>query len=249
MGVHDEIRHWWDEDAATYDDSPNHRPPTAAERAAWTGALERLLPEAPARILDCGAGTGFLSLTAARLGHHVTAVDVSPAMLSRLSARAADEGLAIETIEGRADEVATGGYDAVMERHLLWTLPDPVKALTAWRNAARVGGRFVSFGHRWQPADRLEVLRARGRQWFHRLQGRPSDHHGAYPESIRTELSSPGAGNEPSTTVELLDEAGWQAPRLVHLADVDWAISLRLGPVERLLGVTPRFAVVATKRD
>jgi 2-polyprenyl-3-methyl-5-hydroxy-6-metoxy-1,4-benzoquinol methylase len=35
-----------------------------------------------------GAGTGFLSLAAAQLGYTVTAVDLSPAMLQRLTSKA-----------------------------------------------------------------------------------------------------------------------------------------------------------------
>ena len=88
MAILDEIRRFWDDDAATYDDAPAHRPTSAAVQAAWTAALEALLPPAPARVLDCGAGTGFLSLIAARLGHRVTALDLSPQMLAGLSASA-----------------------------------------------------------------------------------------------------------------------------------------------------------------
>jgi hypothetical protein len=40
-------------------------------------------------------------------------------------------------------------------------------------------------------------------------------------------------------------EAGWVAPRLVRLRDVEWASTLEKRLPERLLGVTPRFAVVA----
>ena len=32
-----------------------------------------------------------------------------------------------------------GPFDAVVERHLLWTLPDPGAALVAWRQAAPTG--------------------------------------------------------------------------------------------------------------
>ncbi|MDQ3886342.1 MAG: methyltransferase domain-containing protein, partial [Actinomycetota bacterium] len=87
------IRQFWDADAASYDRSASHHPSTALERAAWAGTLARLMPAPPARILDVGAGTGFLSLIAARLGHRVTAVDLSAEMLNRLQVKAAAEGL------------------------------------------------------------------------------------------------------------------------------------------------------------
>src|ERR1700716_762151 len=85
MAVLDDVRAWWDADAPGYDSVPHHHPTDPAVRAAWNAALPRHLPPVPSRILDCGAGTGFLSLTAARLGHRVVALDLSAAMLDRLS--------------------------------------------------------------------------------------------------------------------------------------------------------------------
>jgi 2-polyprenyl-3-methyl-5-hydroxy-6-metoxy-1,4-benzoquinol methylase len=105
LPVLDEIRDWSDDDAATYDNAPGHRPRPLAERAAWSAALARPLPPPPARVLDCGAGTGFLGLIGARLGHQVTALDLSGQTLVRLRATAAAAGLAIETVEGPADQV------------------------------------------------------------------------------------------------------------------------------------------------
>ena len=46
-GVADEIREFWDEDAATYDLSPAHYPRRPQEQAAWAATLRRLRP-APA---------------------------------------------------------------------------------------------------------------------------------------------------------------------------------------------------------
>ncbi|MGH2650812.1 MAG: SAM-dependent methyltransferase, partial [Actinomycetota bacterium] len=67
--VHDRIRDWWDRDAGTYDRSASHAMTDPVEAAAWRAALQRLLPDPPARVLDVGAGTGALSLLAAELGH------------------------------------------------------------------------------------------------------------------------------------------------------------------------------------
>ena len=164
MAILDEIRRFWDDDAATYDDAPGHRPRSPAVQAAWTAALEALLPPAPARVLDCGAGTGFLSLIAARLGHRVTALDLSPGMLaSAFGAAAGAEDLDIAVVVAPAHEPPREphGFDAVIERHLLWTLPDPVAALRAWR-AAAPSGRLVAVESLWGEADPLEALRGTG---------------------------------------------------------------------------------------
>ncbi|HEX3460843.1 MAG TPA: class I SAM-dependent methyltransferase [Acidimicrobiales bacterium] len=243
MALQDQIRAWWDEDAATYDNSATHRPRRPAERAAWTAAIARLLPAAPSRVLDCGAGTGFLSLIAARLGHQVTAVELSGRMLAKLHPAAAAEGLAIQTVEGPADGAPSGHYDVVMERHLLWTLPDPEKALVAWRTAVTAGGRLISIGHM-----RESPGRARVRGWLHQRQGRPPDHHSEYPDSIRAGLPLVTASMDPSLSVEIAGRAGWHAPQLERLRDVEWAELLSVSGVERLLGVPPRYAVVAVNR-
>jgi len=68
---------------------------SAAERAAWTSILSRLLPS-QGRVLDVGSGTGFVALAAARLGLQVTAADISSGMLQRLQAAADKERLSIE---------------------------------------------------------------------------------------------------------------------------------------------------------
>ncbi|MST35360.1 SAM-dependent methyltransferase, partial [Acidimicrobiaceae bacterium USS-CC1] len=44
MDIHDEIRRYWDADAAVYDDVPRHRPTDAGELSAWSATLARLLP-------------------------------------------------------------------------------------------------------------------------------------------------------------------------------------------------------------
>lgn len=240
MTLQDEIRAWWDEDAATYDDSATHRPRRPAERAAWTAALARLLPAPSSRVLDCGAGTGFLSLIAARLGHQVTAVDLSGRMLAKLQQAAAGDGLTIQTVEGPADVAPAGHYDVVMERHLLWTLPDPEAALAAWRTAVSPGGRLISIGHMRESPGRAQV-----RGWLHQWEGRAPDHHGDYPDSIVAALPHATASMDPSLSVEMARRAGWRAPQLERLRDVEWAELLSVSRVERMLGVPPRYAVVA----
>jgi len=243
MSSSDEIRRYWDVDSATYDDAKGHRPTSSAEQAAWLTALSRLLPPAPARVLDCGAGTGFLSLIAARIGHEVTALDLSPGMLARLREHAAGEGLRVEVVEGPADRPPDGPFDAVMERHLLWTLLDPVATLRAWRAVAPAGRLLVVEGL-WGGADPLEALRSRGRQAIRRIRGRPGDHHASYRPELQASLPF-GRGTHPSAVLDAVASAGWRHPRLERLRDVEWAASLELGLPERLFGVPPRFVVSA----
>ncbi|HSS08844.1 MAG TPA: hypothetical protein VLL25_03110, partial [Acidimicrobiales bacterium] len=99
----------------------------------------------------------------------------------------------------------------------------------------------------WGSADRVETWRAHARGLLRRWQRRPPDHHGEYPAEIRASLPL-GTGTHPSVLAELVETAGWHAPRLERLRDVEWASSLTFSPLERLLGLAPRFALVAEAR-
>jgi SAM-dependent methyltransferase len=238
------VRAWWDADADTYDHSSDHGWAAAspAVRAAWNAALHRFLPGPGSRVLDVGAGTGFLSLAAARLGHRVTALDLSEGMLARLGEHADREGLTVEVVHGGAEDPPPGPFDAVIERHLMWTLPDPEAALTAWR-AAAPEGRLVLFEGLWGRSDPVEALRGQAREGLRRLRGDPDHHHGSYdPETVAKLPLARGAS--PDQLVDLVEAAGWGPVRLERLGDVEWAQLLQLPASARLLGVTPKFAVV-----
>jgi SAM-dependent methyltransferase len=243
MGFHDEIRRYWDEDSATYDNAPGHRPTAPAEQAAWATALARLLPPPPARVLDVGAGTGFLSLMAARLGHKVTALDISPGMLAKLRVSAEAGGFDVEIVEGRAEEPPAGPFDAVMERHLMWTLRDPVATLKAWRASAPLG-RLILVEGTWGRTDAVESARQAARRAVRKVRGTARDHHASYPTGVAAALPL-GAGTNPSDLVDIVTKSGWPDPWIERLHDVEWTARVSLPMPERLLGVAPRFVVTA----
>lgn len=242
--ITDQIRDFWNADASGYDRAPDHCPQTAAEVAAWHGALERLLPPEPARVVDVGAGTGFLSLPAARLGHTVTAVDLSGQMLARLTAKADAEGLAVTVIEASAEDVPLENFDVVMSRHLLWTLPDPVAALRRWREAAP-DGRLLLVEAVWgQGQSGADNLRLMGKRLARRLAATPPGHHADYDPAIVQALPY-SAGLPPERLVELVEQAAWPSPRLARLRDVEWAMARRLPWQEAMFGASKIYALWA----
>jgi SAM-dependent methyltransferase len=240
----EQVRRFWDADAATYDHDPGHYPVSTLERAAWRGTLELLLPAAPARVLDVGAGTGFLSLIAAELGHHVTAVDLSSGMLGRLQAKARQADLDVEIVEAEAASVPSGPFDAVMSRHLLWTLLEPKAALRAWHEVAP-HGRLVLVESMWgDPNSAVERVRHWAGQGLARARGTAPAHHAPYPPEVRAALPL-GHGTGPESLLQLVTASGWASPRLRQLADVGWAARRGLPWPERALGGRPPFALVA----
>jgi ubiquinone/menaquinone biosynthesis C-methylase UbiE len=241
----EQIRSYWDEDAAGYDRTPGHYPQTPAEWAAWRAALEPLLPPAPARVLDVGAGTGFLTMAAAGLGHEVTAVDLSGQMLARLTAKASAQQLTVTAIQASADQLPPEGFDVVMSRHLLWTLPQPEGALRAWR-AAAPGGRLLLVESVWGAGQSAaDQFRARARRLARRLAAAPAGHHAEYDQSITSALPFAG-GLPPERLVELVQQAGWRAPRLRRLTGVEWILGRQLPWPERLAGPPPVYALWAS---
>lgn len=121
------------------------------EHRLWVEAVARLLPKAPARVLDLATGTGFIALIAAGLGHEVSAIDLAEPMLKEARATAAQKGLSVAFASGDvvAPSFAPSSFDAVISRHLFWTLRDPVTALSAWRRLLKPGGRAVVIDGFW----------------------------------------------------------------------------------------------------
>ncbi len=236
------ITNFWDADAATYNDAAEHSHASTAERAAWTAALDRYLP-AGGSVLDVGAGTGFLSLAAARLGRRVTALDLSEGMLARLRAGAEADGLDIAVHVGPATEPPAGPFDVVMQRYLLWTLPDPGAALVAWRAVAPTG-RLVLFEGMYFSHERSEVARDRLRKTARLLRRLPPAHHDDYDAELMAQLPLT-RGMTPDVLVDLVESSGWGPARLERLRDIEWTRRLALSPVDRLVGVSPNFVITA----
>jgi ubiquinone/menaquinone biosynthesis C-methylase UbiE len=66
-------------------------------------------------------------------------------MLALARGKASQAGLAIDFRLADAAELpfAAASFDPVIERHLLWTLPDPAGSLAEWARVLRPGGRLI----------------------------------------------------------------------------------------------------------
>lgn len=220
--VHDQIRAFWDRDSATYDDSGSHSIADPLEAAAWRAALLRSLPEPGATILDAGAGTGALSLLAAELGYEVTALDISEGMLSKARAKADVNGFELTFVVGPASEPPPGPFDAIIERHVLWTMPDPVAVLRAWRDVMAPGGRLVLFEGVWVADTPARIAKDRAAEALRKALGIQDHHHAPYPDDVLAQLPL-ARMTSPVPLIGMVREAGWSALRIQRLRDVEWA--------------------------
>ena len=178
-----------------------------------------------------------MSLIAAELGHLVTALDLSAGMLERLRGKAASRGMEVQIVHGPADEPPPGPFDAVIERHLLWTVPEPGAALSAWHRAAPEGRLILFEGIM---PGREHVRRARG--WaadrVRRAAGVPHDHHAEYDPDILDLLPLARLSSPAPLIHSRSRPPGWGRVRLERLRDIEWARGMAgaEGVAQRLQG-------------
>ena len=156
MSIQDRITGFWSAIAEGYEAHPGNVPDYGSpEHHAWERLVAELLPPPPADVLDVATGTGFLALIAASQGHRVTGADLAEPMLAVARGAAQARGLAATFT--LADAVTPGlpekSFDAVVSRHLFWTLRDPPGALAAWRQLLRPAGRMVIIDGFWFDPD------------------------------------------------------------------------------------------------
>lgn len=97
------------------------------------------------RFLDVAAGSGALSIPAARLGARVLATDLSPAMLALLERRARDEELSVETrvMDGHALALEDESFDLAGSQFGVMLFADMPRGIAEMARVVRPGGRVL----------------------------------------------------------------------------------------------------------
>jgi ubiquinone/menaquinone biosynthesis C-methylase UbiE len=130
----------WDAIARGYDEvvTPSH---------LWLGheGLQRAGLRAGMRFLDEAAGSGALSIPAARIGARVLAVDRSPAMLELLRARARVEAVTVETeaMDGHALALPDASFDMAGSQFGVMLFPDMPRGIREMARVVKPGGRVL----------------------------------------------------------------------------------------------------------
>lgn len=230
--IKEAVNAYWDAAAHDYDRQPGHDVGETELKQRWS----RLLDEAAGGrgsimdILDVGCGTGFVSLRFAEAGHRVHGIDQSRTMLAQAQDKARAAGLSIHFRHGDADSlpVPDSSVDIVAERHVLWTMADPVTTLIEWRRVLRPGGRLILIEGDWRDRVSDQQLSEEDPEFLHRY------------SRIRDQL--PLFGGRPAAEIETaVTAAGFTTVFSQHLDERElWEGLDQDNPA-------PRYLVRATK--
>jgi ubiquinone/menaquinone biosynthesis C-methylase UbiE len=141
MAEQAQIEHAWTEIAPGYDEHV-----TPANMAIAEGALQRVGLRPGMRVLDVAAGSGALSLPAARTGAEVLATDLSPAMVERLEARAREEGLSnleARVMDGHHLDLEDDTFDLSGSQFGVMLFPDLPRGLSELARVTKPGGQVL----------------------------------------------------------------------------------------------------------
>jgi len=210
-----------------------------------------------ARVLEVGCGRGATTQVLAEgvgPGGHVTAVDISEALVAAAGARLPDAGrdrIDLRLGDAQTLDLGAGTFDVVASRFGVMFFDDPVAAFANLGHATRPGGQLAIAV--WQPRDRsptqqrgLDVAVATAADLGHHL-----------------ELGDPHAGpfslGLPEVATGVLEAAGWvdvhHDAQLVRLpiagggATPEQAleVAFAIGPLRILLADAPGEVTVAVR--
>jgi ubiquinone/menaquinone biosynthesis C-methylase UbiE len=150
------VSRYWSGRAAGFDLAPSHNVLTEAQHQAWLDLLREVAGPPPLIVLDVGCGTGFLAMRMAELGHTAVGIDLAEEMLAAAQQKAASSGLPVTFQRGDAEAPPPDGapYDVILERHVIWTLPQPREAVQAWCELLKPGGLLILIEGIFEMSDR-----------------------------------------------------------------------------------------------
>ena len=150
----EQLRAGWDRIAGAFDERVTPHTITIADEL-----LTRIDLRRGTQLLDVAAGSGAIAIPAARRGAHVVAVDLSPAMIERLRARAESEGLRhldARVMDGCDLDFPDDTFEVSMSLNGISVFPDFDAGLRELARVTAPGGRVLVTG--FGPFRKAEFL-------------------------------------------------------------------------------------------
>jgi ubiquinone/menaquinone biosynthesis C-methylase UbiE len=155
------ISEYWDKRSESYAKSDSIF--KDEERAIWKKCLIPAIADMSIRkALDVGIGPGFLSFILHDMEIDVMGLDMSRCMLNQAKDTSCYQRLNLDLCQGDAESLPfqSSSFDLVVSRNLLWTLPEPDKALIEWKRVLKPGGKILAFdGNHFDPSAVKKMTR------------------------------------------------------------------------------------------
>lgn len=156
--IKEQNKAYWNRRAVTYSDV-NKEELEGIQYNKWSALLDDEIQRVYAgvkkkeeiKILDVGAGPGFISIVLSELGYSVTAADLSEDMIAEAKKNAGVQAGKINFKKEDAMNLsfADESFDVVFSRNLTWNLPDPQKAYSEWLRVLKKNGCLLVFDANW----------------------------------------------------------------------------------------------------
>lgn len=192
------VRAFWDNPHHDYDAALAHGVNSPSEKEMWRAAMSQLLSTSKSlKILDIGTGTGFLALLLAEMGYDVTGVDWAKSKIQKAKDKAAALKIKVnfEVQDAETLSFPDNTFDAVVSRHVIWTLADPLNAARDWTRVVRLQGMVI--------ADIPHLKSHSGNHHFGEEVGRNLPfYNGAKPEEVVSMFKQAGLTEVDLLTIE-----------------------------------------------
>ncbi|MDP2355668.1 MAG: methyltransferase domain-containing protein [Beijerinckiaceae bacterium] len=246
----EEIREYWTRRAETFDQSPFHGMRAPGEKEAWMKLIgSHVDRQEGADVLELAFGTGEITAVLLALGYRVTGLDLVESMLARAKAKhATAKSLSLYLGDAEDTREPHASHDAIVMRHLVWTLVDQAAAFSDWFRVVRPGGRIVVIDGNFVEKSLIKRLRRRLSTFLERLQG-TSAHYidWAAHNSILSRVYF-NTGLTPEHLRKMLQNAGFEDFRIDNLEPVRSVQRRKARLSDRLkLGLSESFILSCRK--
>ncbi len=157
--IHERNREYWLNRAPGYSEV-NQEELSGIQKQTWSKLLDREITDHFGRnhknkkeikVLDIGAGPGFISIILTELGYSVTAADFAETMLEEAKKNAGklEAEITFKQEDAMNLSFADDSFDVVISRNLTWNLPDPEAAYRQWLRVLRKNGMLLVFDANW----------------------------------------------------------------------------------------------------